>query len=216
MSIYQSVYTGAQIDSLLGAVNTAVTADGIVNINGLNTILGDYLTSADATNTYLTQADAASTYLTKSDAASTYQTQLTFDNNIVANSTNPVTSGALYDIINPIGTVLSITNKSVTKTSASSVDFPNLLTLTPGTWIIICHCTMYPTTTSNNYVQLHLYNTSDDGWGNGGNGGDWSSGECEVTGWCQTTTNRNIGVTMWSTYGCSSAVINKLSAIRIR
>ena len=52
MANYQSAYTGAQIDAAVGAVQTAVAANGIVNTNGLNTVLGNYLTSSSAANIY--------------------------------------------------------------------------------------------------------------------------------------------------------------------
>lgn len=72
MASYQSQYTGAQIDAAVGAINNVLENNGAVSVNGLDTILADYLTSATATSTYLTQSDAASTYLTQSDASNTY------------------------------------------------------------------------------------------------------------------------------------------------
>jgi hypothetical protein len=74
MASYTLSYTGSQIDSLLGAVSTAVTGNGIVNVSGLNTTLGNYLTSTSAASTYLSKTDASSTYLSKTDASSTYLT----------------------------------------------------------------------------------------------------------------------------------------------
>lgn len=52
MPNYNSAYTGAEIDAAVSAVQTAIAADGIVNTDGLDTILGNYLTSSNAANIY--------------------------------------------------------------------------------------------------------------------------------------------------------------------
>lgn len=49
---YNSSYTGTQIDTAIGAVQTAANAGGIVNTNGLTSILGNYLTTSNAASTY--------------------------------------------------------------------------------------------------------------------------------------------------------------------
>lgn len=49
---YQSSYTGTQIDTAIAAALTAVGEDGIVSVEGLSTVLGDYLTTSDASSTY--------------------------------------------------------------------------------------------------------------------------------------------------------------------
>lgn len=56
MPAYDSSYTGVQIDTAVGAVITAQAAGGIVNTNGLNTILGDYLTTSTLNN-YITKTE---------------------------------------------------------------------------------------------------------------------------------------------------------------
>lgn len=53
MADYNSSHVGNDIDNVVDAVQAAVAADGIVNVKGLNTILGNYLTSSSAANTYI-------------------------------------------------------------------------------------------------------------------------------------------------------------------
>lgn len=66
---YNSTYTGTQIDTAIGAVQTAANAGGIVNTNGLTSILGNYLTSSSAANTYPTK--------TGSGASGTWEISIT-------------------------------------------------------------------------------------------------------------------------------------------
>lgn len=89
MANYQSAYTGAQIDAAVGAVQTAVAANGIVNTNGLNTILGNYLTSSSAASTY-------EPILTAGTTAQFYRGDKTWSNTFTGNIITTADSGDRY------------------------------------------------------------------------------------------------------------------------
>ena len=87
MPAYDSSYTGQQIDNAIGAINNILSSGGFISAQGVQTILGDYLTSSDAASTYLTQSDASSTYLTQTSASSTYAPKTgTLNNSGIATS----------------------------------------------------------------------------------------------------------------------------------
>lgn len=172
MSAYQSIYTGTQIDNLLSAVNTAVTADGIVNINGLNTILGDYLTSADAANTYLTISDAADTYLTQTNAENTYEPKITKTVNTSLNFTCSTASVAEYMRYSKYGKIVIIDIGGLSLTNGTdrvAINFTNLPIIRnrfvcllmndaspgPNIYVGYCYATLNSTT-----ITFHIPNST--------------------------------------------------------
>lgn len=56
MSAYNSSYTGQQIDNAVGAITNILTSGGFISAQGVNTILGDYLTTSSAASTYVAQS----------------------------------------------------------------------------------------------------------------------------------------------------------------
>ena len=83
----------------------------------------------------------------------------------------------VFRILNSsLGTVLQYNATNTINVAAKGQNFSGLLTVPAGTWILIAHCQINPSNAKDNYVQLHFIGSSDDSWGNGGNGGDWSSG----------------------------------------
>lgn len=56
MSAYNSSYTGQQIDNAVGAITNILSSGGFISAQGVNTILGDYLTTSSAASTYVAQS----------------------------------------------------------------------------------------------------------------------------------------------------------------
>lgn len=107
MADYIGNYTGEEIDEAIAkvATNTSDIADLADEVDGLqaeitaqNPLNADLVNDTNSTHKFVTAAEKQ-TWNSKQDA-------LTFDNAPTQGSTNPVTSGGIYNVIGDINTVL--------------------------------------------------------------------------------------------------------------